>query len=200
MKTFITSDTHLFHKTTLKWDMRKRFNSQYGIAPEEYDKQILYEDTKTMNRTIISNWNSVVGKDDLVYHLGDVSFGNPRLTREALEKLNGKIILIKGNHDKWKDLKKLADLFVEIVDYKEIKYHYEEKVWHIIMMHYPIASWNRGHYGSIHLHGHSHGGYKGNGKVIDVGIDTELANFYPILMEDAIEYSKGLDYKQVVHH
>ena len=42
----------------------------------------------------IKKWNSVVGKDDIVYHLGD--FGN----YEILKQLNGKVILICGNYEK----------------------------------------------------------------------------------------------------
>jgi len=194
-KTYITSDSHFYHKTTLKWDMRKRFNSQIDIEPENYDKNILYEDTLKMNEELISNWNSVVGENDLVYHLGDISFASATRTREVLERLNGKIFLIKGNHDKWKELKKLSDLFVDIKDYHEIKYQFENKNYHICMMHYPIASWNRKHYNSMMLHGHCHGNdHRGiidneikNGNIIyDVGVDTELANFKPILLDDII--------------
>lgn len=193
MKTFITSDSHFSHKTTLKWDMRKRFNTQLGVDDALIDKKILYKDTIAMNETIISNWNSVVSKDDIVYHLGDISFANPMTTKELLSRLNGSIILIKGNHDKWKDIKKFDDRFTEIVDYKEIQYKYNEKSYHICMMHYPIASWNRKMYGSIMLHGHSHGKYNTTGKIIDVGIDTTLANFYPVNIESVIDYANTLE-------
>ena len=40
------------------------------------------------------------------------------------------------------------------------------------MMHFPIACWNQQGRGSIHLHGHSHGSYNGEGKMLDVGIDS----------------------------
>ena len=196
MKTFITSDTHFYHSNTLKWDMRKSFSSQTEL---EYDKTILTEDTEKMNETLISNWNSVVGKNDLVYHLGDIGFASHTKIRSILERLNGKIHLIQGNHDKWKVIKKLNDLFVAVDNYKEIKHQYEKEVYHICMMHYPIASWNRSHYGSLMLHGHAHGGYIGNGKIIDVGVDTELANYYPLLLDDVIEYSKKLEYVKVVN-
>ena len=193
MKTFITSDTHFFHKTTLKWDMRKRFNTQFGIDEQLIDKKILYRDTVSMNETIISNWNSVVSKDDIVYHLGDISFSSSQQTRQILERLNGSIYLIRGNHDKMRDINKFRDLLADVFEYKEIKYRYNEKEYHIIMMHYPIASWNRKMYGSIMLHGHSHNNYKTSGKILDVGIDTDFGNFYPIDIEKIIEYMNTLN-------
>lgn len=183
--------------------MKKRFhfNSQPEIekgAPN-FNRDILKEDTLKMNETLINNWNSVVGKNDLVYHLGDVAFASANKTREIIEQLNGNIHLIIGNHDNWKVLKKTKDLYIDIDNYKEIKYQYNKEIYHICMMHYPLAVWNRSHYGSIMLHGHSHGGYQSNGKIIDIGVDTDLANFYPLLMEDVIEYSKKLEYKQIVN-
>lgn len=193
MKTFVVSDTHFSHKTTLKWDMRKRFNTKIGVEEDLIDKKILYRDTMTMNETIISNWNSVVSKDDIVYHLGDVSFDNPIKTIDILSRLNGIIYLVKGNHDKWRDIKKFSDRFADIFDYKEIKHDFLGKQYHIIMMHYPIASWNRKMYGSIHLFGHCHGKFTQPGKCFDVGIDTEFANFAPINIENAIERANSLD-------
>ena len=195
MKIFITSDTHFYHSNTLKWDMRNSFSSQKGIDPLEYDKMILTEDTIKMNEILISNWNSVVTKNDLVYHLGDIGFASHNKLREIIERLNGKIHLIQGNHDKWKVMKKLGDLFVGVDNYKEIKHQYEKELYHICMMHYPITSWNRSYYGSLMLHGHLH--KKIQTPIIrqmDVGVDTEFANYYPILLDDIIKYMRNITF------
>lgn len=53
-----------------------------------------------MDRTIVANWNNLVGKDDTVYHLGDVAFATPDRIKHILENLNGRKILIIGNHDR----------------------------------------------------------------------------------------------------
>ena len=57
-----------------------------------------------MNDTIIDNWNRVVGKNDIVFHLGDFCFCGADKFKELIEKLNGRIYLILGNHD-WKTIK-----------------------------------------------------------------------------------------------
>lgn len=53
-----------------------------------------------MHERIIANWNKTVKKDDMVFHLGDVSFMDLENTQKIISKLNGKKILIRGNHDK----------------------------------------------------------------------------------------------------
>ncbi len=77
---FFTSDTHFGSERTLKFSCRP------------------FANTKEMDETIINNWNKVIKKDDIVYHLGD--FGNYEMTK----KLNGKITLILGNYEQ-NDLK-----------------------------------------------------------------------------------------------
>lgn len=51
-----------------------------------------------MNKTNINSWNSIVDKDDIVYHLGDFMFGIDDIS-DFVSKLNGKIYLVRGNHD-----------------------------------------------------------------------------------------------------
>lgn len=78
---FITADTHFGHELILKLENRP------------------FTDTDIMNKELIKNWNSVVTPKDTVFHLGDVSFENKEKTTEIISKLNGKKILICGNHD-----------------------------------------------------------------------------------------------------
>jgi calcineurin-like phosphoesterase family protein len=195
IKTFVTSDTHFHHSNMITWkNMPRRFcfNSQPKLKKIDstFNKEILIEDTKRMNETIIKNWNSVVGKNDLIYHLGDVSFGSANKAREIIEQLNGNIHLITGNHDNWKTIQKIKDLFVDINNYKEINYLFENKKYLICMMHYPIQRWNKMLYNSIMLCGHSHNLLKHEIKIghikYDIGIDTDLSNFYPILIDNII--------------
>lgn len=52
-----------------------------------------------MNETIISNWNNTIGQDDIVFHLGDFCLGGSAEWTKMLDRLNGRIHLIMGNHD-----------------------------------------------------------------------------------------------------
>lgn len=149
---FFTSDTHFDHENILKYCSNSRN----------------FKDVDEMNESIITNWNSVVPPGGIVWHLGDVIFAGAKRA-SLLNRLNGSKHLILGNHDKADHLK---EYFATIHDYKEIRVNKKT----VVLMHYPIASWNKEHYGSIHLHGHLHGGkhHELNGAKknrIDVGVD-----------------------------
>ena len=53
-----------------------------------------------MNEALIQRWNEKVGEKDLVLHLGDFSFGNKNRMKDIVARLNGRIWLLKGNHDR----------------------------------------------------------------------------------------------------
>lgn len=52
-----------------------------------------------MKETIINNWNNTVKEEDEVYLLGDIG------DIEILNHLNGRIIIVLGNHDDYKEIK-----------------------------------------------------------------------------------------------
>jgi len=150
-----------------------------------------FESIHEMNEYMIEMWNSVVGEDDEVYHLGDMSYKiNPRLFGEILERLNGKIYLINGNHDKIKLIDRFKDRFEWVKDYYRFPYEYKNEIYDMILFHYPIYSWNRMWKGSIHVHGHTHNNsidfdMKNPGRSVNVGV--ELLNYKPISIEELIE-------------
>jgi calcineurin-like phosphoesterase family protein len=175
MKEFITSDTHYFHKNII----------QYSNRP--------FRDLNDMHFWLIDNWNYIVGKGDVVYHLGDFFFSTrPEEIDSILGQLNGKIRLIKGNHDSW--LSKLDRLKnkkkIEWVrDYHEEKFCVNGISYPVVMMHYPMHRWNRSHHGSIQFHGHSHGGVDPDNQALrrfDVGVDAEDNKFTPVKLSDLI--------------
>jgi len=53
-----------------------------------------------MNELIVSNWNSRISPDDTVYVVGDVFLGNPADAKPIIARMNGRKILILGNHDR----------------------------------------------------------------------------------------------------
>lgn len=143
---FFTSDFHLGHTNVIKYDNRP------------------FKDVDEMHSTLLKNWNSVVGSDDIVFYLGDLSFGRSDLAKWFTHSINGKIHFILGNHDKMKDIVKLnrfesihpygCEIWVKDEDTKSARG--SDGYQQMILSHYPILSWNRAHHGSWHLHGHSH--------------------------------------------
>lgn len=92
-KVFFTSDTHYNHanicSATTKWDFSKG---------ERTFRQ--FKSLEEMNKTLVSNINKVVGEDDILFHLGDWSFGGIDKIWEFRKQIKCKNIhLITGNHD-----------------------------------------------------------------------------------------------------
>jgi calcineurin-like phosphoesterase family protein len=79
MNTWYTADLHLGHTNIIKY-----CNRPFGS-------------TDDMDSVIINNWNSRVKIGDVVYHVGDFCFKTPE---QYIGRLNGKITLIRGSHDK----------------------------------------------------------------------------------------------------
>ena len=97
-----------------------------------------YKDIGEMNRTFISNWNSVVTDNDDVYIVGDFSYKskNPLV---FLKQLKGRKHLIVGNHDEFM-LKnpECRKQFVEIADILTVR----DGDKTIVLCHYPFLEWN----------------------------------------------------------
>jgi len=164
MNRWFSSDHHFSHEAIIKYCNRP-FKDKY-----EHDG------------ALIENWNKLVKRNDLVYHLGDFCFGSHKTVRHFRNRLNGKIILIMGNHDYKSRIHKLTDLFTEIHDYRMIKVSNKQALF---LCHYCMRVWPRSHFNVPSLYGHSHGGLEGIGKQMDVGVDTN--NFKPYHVDEIIE-------------
>ena len=179
MTIFFTSDSHFGHTRILEYSSRP-FSSI-----EEHDE------------TLIKNWNRTVGQRTVVYHLGDFCLGTPTHAKNVLRRLNGQIHLVYGNHDSrlMKD-KEFLHMFSWHGHYKEIS-HENQK---IILFHFPIESWNKRHYDSWHLFGHSHGSLPVADwdKKLDVGVD--VWNYAPVSFEEVKEKMDKKQTKPVDHH
>lgn len=80
---YFTSDLHLGHENVIRFADRP------------------FQNVSDMNRSLITNYNALVRDDDTVYILGDLTFKvNVEEADRLISKLNGRKILIKGNHDK----------------------------------------------------------------------------------------------------
>ncbi len=173
---FFTSDTHFFHEKVLRY------------RP--------FRDMNDMNESLISRWNSKVSDSDCVYHLGDVSFGRPEDAKKILNRLNGNIYLIRGNHEQVAENAICRSRFAWIKDYHRIKVG-EQKIY---LLHYAMRVWNCSHHGSWHLYGHSHGSLPEipTSKSFDVGVDCW--NYYPISFDEVKAKMDTKIYVPIDHH
>ena len=139
-KTFFISDLHAYHKNIIRYDNRPFFT------------------VSEMNNALISNWNNVVTSKDIVYILGDVSWGNEKETEQFLQQLNGHKRLIIGNHDKIiVNSSVLRGYFDSIDHYAKIKVSTNGGVTKAVLSHFFIPFYD-GHYNdnTVMLYGHSH--------------------------------------------
>jgi calcineurin-like phosphoesterase family protein len=143
-----------------------------------------FETVEQMNERIIQNWNAVVSDNDDIFFLGDLSFAGSAKTVDVVGQLKGRKHWILGNHDKGWAKKSAVNMFfhtrehymeIDVLD-TEVKNGKQR----IILSHYPYLVWNKAHYGSWMLHGHSHGNCKypkNRMRILDVGTDTN--DFHP---------------------
>jgi Predicted phosphoesterase or phosphohydrolase len=117
-----------------------------------------FTSVEEMDETLIQRWNAKVGKGDLVYVLGDLIWKSRNGDAHNLIKsLNGQIILIKGNHDRFLHNAKAKETLAGIKDYEDICVTLEDgSVRRCILSHYFMPMYNGHWHQAIHLHGHSH--------------------------------------------
>jgi calcineurin-like phosphoesterase family protein len=147
MKYWFTGDTHFHHTNIIKYT-----NRPFNTIDE-------------MNEVLINNWNNLVNKNDVVFHLGDFDF---KYNNNIFNKLNGNKIIIKGNHDK-KEI--ISDIFINILKQK----------W--LLTHNPNVSFPR------IIHGHVHGlyKYKINNKGIKINVGVDVWDYKPVELETLIK-------------
>ena len=167
---YFASDTHFFHK-----------------AINEFCKRP-FETVEEMNLKMIENWNNKVPQDGLVFHLGDFAFAGAPLWRKVREQLNGKIILIKGNHDEKGLTQTITQELFEYVAY-QMKIEIEGRK--VYLNHVPFLCYG-GTYRDknslvFQLHGHVH---LSNVKTRNTGLDCEKCfnNLFPT------QYDVGVDF------
>ena len=194
MNIWFTSDTHFGH-TNIAGPKVSSWKGGYRN----------FNSVQEMNDTLIKNINNVVGEDDILYHLGDWSFGgvhNIYYFRKSIICKN--IHLILGNHDqhiKDKEIKFLdssfnpMDLFTSVQDVFTGKIGSRE--FHL--SHYSHQVWPASHKGVIHLFGHSHNSLKGIGRSMDVGVDTHK-EFRPYHINEIFKIMDKIPVKFIDHH
>ena len=163
-KIFVTSDLHFSHGNILKYENRPFLGIEH------------------MNEQLIKRWNNVVSKHDKVFVLGDVSFANKEETKKLVSQLNGKKILIMGNHDRGRSIDFWRYVgFDEVSKYPIILYE------HVVMSHEPPTYFNDATpYAYLYGHVHSTEAYKTITKD-SACVCTERWNYTPVELSKVLE-------------
>lgn len=157
MADFWISDTHFSHKNIVRgtsdWGNKEKSTRPFQTIPEH-------------DEAILDAINSVVGVNDVLWHLGDWSFGgvqNIVKFRNLIRCQN--VMLIHGNHD-YTLRKSYRNLFTWSGDFRQINHEGQR----IVMCHYAMQVWEDNHRGTWMLHGHSHNNldHTNDGKILDV--------------------------------
>ena len=207
---FFISDSHYGHKNIVK-------------TVSDWEDKEGCRDFKTveqMNSVLVDNINKYVDCGDILFCLGDWSFGGINNVGKFRARLNvEEIHLVLGNHDDHIRKNKLIDhvddipihtkdLFYTVNDYLEISIDKKK----IILSHYPMLAWNYSYKGSWHLYGHSHGTLFKNqqnvewfhkSKMLDVGMDSafDIFNEYrPFSFDDVKKIMNKKEFVSIDHH
>ena len=169
-RVYFTSDTHFNHTNIISYCQRP------------------FKNVDEMNERIIANWNEVVSEDDIIFHLGDFCLGGAAEWTRLLDRLNGKIYLIMGNHDR----KNIRQGFMDRFEHVAMQMHIEVGKQRIYLNHYPFLCFEGGYKDVWQLFGHVHTRKSNTGidagrlqylypTQYDVGVDNN--NFAPVSFE-----------------
>ena len=162
---FFTSDLHFGHRNIIEYCKRP------------------WNTVEEMDEGLIDNWNSIVGKDDIVFDLGDFAFASPQRWKELIASLNGHHHLILGNHEIIRYPGKETLALFESVNY-QLLLNIDGR--YVYLNHYPFlcygGSWKSPKNAVWQLFGHTHS------RPNDSGHDKDrLANLFPY------QYDVGVD-------
>jgi calcineurin-like phosphoesterase family protein len=198
---WFTSDTHYNHANICS-------------ATTKWTNPVTLREFKTlehMNAVLVANINEKVGQDDILFHLGDWSFGGFESIQKFRDQLVCKNIhIILGNHDHHiaNNHEDIQRLFSSVNKYLDLIVKWpvggETLDARFALMHFPIASWDNMARGAIHLHGHVHFDPSmrlQEGKMMDVG--CEGSGLYPIDMSEILSIMRDRPVKSLFskdHH
>lgn len=148
MVNFYISDFHWGHQEMVNYD-----NCPFDTIEEQEE-------------AIIRNWNKRVRQQDTGYILGDVSYKPRDETLDTLAQLNGNVIVLKGNHDRW--IQPANDYCPDCLTIKDEAFGQET---YVFLCHYPCAVWDREHDGGVHIYGHVHSRMNNDGTMRHAVLD-----------------------------
>jgi calcineurin-like phosphoesterase family protein len=167
MEAFLTADTHFGHASILRHAYRP-----WSCVGE-------------MDEALEEAWNGTVPRNGRVWIVGDFAWRNHA---RYLHRLNGKKILIKGNHDRMST--DALRLFSEVHE-GGVTVNFGNHV-QLFCSHFCPRVWDRSHYGIGAAFGHSHGRLSTFNMSVDVGVDSrELTDEYrPVHVDEVMSWMR----------
>jgi len=170
---FYTSDLHLGHHGILR----------HCPATRPFDT------VEAMDAAIVSRINDRVAPTDILYIVGDFALsGDAEYVRHLFHAINGRKVLILGNHDvdvRGRVSKTIRDLPWDLPPVHALET--ADGGCSLYLHHYGCRVWPRHLKGSYHLYGHSHGDLPPYGRSRDVGIDCPDTHFAPMTFAEIKE-------------
>ncbi len=164
-RTFFIADTHFGDDNIRRYENRP------------------FQTAQSMDEEMLVRWNRAVGREDMVYVLGD--FGADGCEKELLGQLNGTKFLIKGNHDLQINNYYREAGFEEVYDKPVIL----DSFW--ILSHEPLYVNTNMPYANIFGHVHNSPLYK-DFSVQHYCVSAERIGYAPISFERVAAAVKGV--------
>lgn len=162
-RVFVCADLHFGHQNIIAYENRP------------------FADTDEMNRQLVSRWNNTVKKNDTVFVLGDVAFCSKTRTEELVRSLNGRKILVMGNHDRQRSAQMWQRLGFDFVSPYPVIYNK-----FVVLMHEPPECFND-NTPYFYVYGHVHGAPDfQNHTEHSACVSLERLGYKPALLDDAI--------------
>lgn len=162
-KIFLIGDCHFGHRNIIKYCNRP------------------FKDVEDMNEQLIKNWNSVVGKNDIVYVVGDFALCGKQKIIEIGQRLNGRKRLVLGNHDQ-----------ASIETYRAAGFEFVYN-HHIVLDDFFIVSHvpqNNMQAPFLNIHAHTH---EPSNSENHFCVSVENINYTPLNFEDIKKYMKFME-------
>lgn len=175
-KIFYIADLHFFHERIIPICNRP------------------FKDIEEMHNKLIENWNKKVDNNDIVYVLGDFSFkGGKDKVINILKQLNGRKILLKGNHDKYAGQRDFDECFELVKDIHQVNDNNRQ----VIVSHYPIIDYAGMYYGAYMVYGHIHDKYVPHKNMFCASVEN--INYEPVTLDELIEIYKNKEVKEEIN-
>jgi calcineurin-like phosphoesterase family protein len=162
-----TADQHFHHKGILKYEKNNR----------------PFKDVNEMNEYLVDVWNSIVGKRDRIICLGDIVWGN---NPSIIHRLNGEIILLRGNHDNMPEAK-----YIHAGISRILPGPVKSRAYKVVLSHEPLVQpVSYPHCLNIHGHTHSYGERLKGPMDISIhhySVSVEMHGFKPVTLKQILQ-------------